>query len=266
MRPECTQCEPQTFGCHPVVGCEVCNCSRPGIVTPDVSCDTLSGQCRYDETRRDETGQMRRDRWDCTSCLCWFSLKANCRWFRSPADSFLFPLGLVGVYCLFYPAEAFVCWAFPLDFHVLCSYLPQDAAWWFTSVTWILAQKETHQNNNFSLLIYLQFNAINHPRLSTHTHTATTLWRKNNISVSASSSLRCQAPVLEIPKKAVIPLPVFVSWHDLGCGSHWVDCLVWYPGCTCQLLSVLCGSWRFINVVLLNAAKTVFICYSHCSI
>ncbi|XP_036961278.1 laminin subunit alpha-5 isoform X1 [Acanthopagrus latus] len=46
LRPECTQCEPQTFGCHPVVGCEVCNCSRPGIVSPDVSCDTLSGQCR----------------------------------------------------------------------------------------------------------------------------------------------------------------------------------------------------------------------------
>ncbi|KAF3860796.1 hypothetical protein F7725_001051, partial [Dissostichus mawsoni] len=44
--PECTQCEPQSFGCHPVVGCEVCNCSRPGVETPDVSCDTLSGQCR----------------------------------------------------------------------------------------------------------------------------------------------------------------------------------------------------------------------------
>lgn len=46
LRPECTQCEPQTFGCHPVVGCEVCNCSRPGVASPDVSCDTLSGQCR----------------------------------------------------------------------------------------------------------------------------------------------------------------------------------------------------------------------------
>nr|XP_033943330.1 laminin subunit alpha-5 isoform X2 [Pseudochaenichthys georgianus] len=44
--PECTQCEPQSFGCHPVVGCEVCNCTRPGVETPDVSCDTLSGQCR----------------------------------------------------------------------------------------------------------------------------------------------------------------------------------------------------------------------------
>uniref|UniRef100_A0A8C2ZNF1 Laminin subunit alpha-5 n=1 Tax=Cyclopterus lumpus TaxID=8103 RepID=A0A8C2ZNF1_CYCLU len=44
--PECTKCEPQTFGCHPLVGCEVCNCSRSGIVTPDVNCDTFSGQCR----------------------------------------------------------------------------------------------------------------------------------------------------------------------------------------------------------------------------
>ena len=46
VRPECTQCEPQTFGCHPLVGCEVCNCSRPGVTSPDVSCDTASGQCR----------------------------------------------------------------------------------------------------------------------------------------------------------------------------------------------------------------------------
>lgn len=46
MRPECTECEPLTFGCHPVVGCEVCNCSLPGVISPDVSCNTLSGQCR----------------------------------------------------------------------------------------------------------------------------------------------------------------------------------------------------------------------------
>nr|XP_020464725.1 laminin subunit alpha-5 [Monopterus albus] len=46
LHPECTQCEPQTFGCHPVVGCEVCNCSLLGVISPDVSCDTLSGQCR----------------------------------------------------------------------------------------------------------------------------------------------------------------------------------------------------------------------------
>lgn len=148
-------------------------------------------QVRRDETRRDGT---RRDGTDeilqavCADFPSWLtadgsdhlltpdwgveaardiSLPAN----QGAVSPFLFPLGLVEVYCLFYPAEAFVCWAFPLDFHVLCSYLPQDAEWWFTSVTWILAQKETHQNNNFSLLIYLQFNAINHPRLSPHTHT-----------------------------------------------------------------------------------------------
>ncbi|KAM3872260.1 laminin subunit alpha-5 [Diretmus argenteus] len=46
LRPECTVCEPQTFGCHPVVGCEVCNCSRPGVTSPETNCDTLSGQCR----------------------------------------------------------------------------------------------------------------------------------------------------------------------------------------------------------------------------
>ncbi|XP_034027667.1 laminin subunit alpha-5 [Thalassophryne amazonica] len=46
VRPECTECEPQTFGCHPVVGCDVCNCSHVGVVLPNISCDTLSGQCR----------------------------------------------------------------------------------------------------------------------------------------------------------------------------------------------------------------------------
>ncbi|KAG9332520.1 hypothetical protein JZ751_014618 [Albula glossodonta] len=46
LRPECTKCEPQTFGCHPLVGCEVCNCSRPGVTSPDTTCDTNSGQCR----------------------------------------------------------------------------------------------------------------------------------------------------------------------------------------------------------------------------
>ncbi|XP_045065442.1 laminin subunit alpha-5 isoform X2 [Coregonus clupeaformis] len=46
LLPECVQCEPQAFGCHPLVGCEVCNCSRPGVTALDVSCDTNSGQCR----------------------------------------------------------------------------------------------------------------------------------------------------------------------------------------------------------------------------
>lgn len=46
LRPECIECEPQAFGCHPLVGCEICNCSRPGVVSTETSCDTLSGQCR----------------------------------------------------------------------------------------------------------------------------------------------------------------------------------------------------------------------------
>ncbi|XP_030280261.1 laminin subunit alpha-5 isoform X2 [Sparus aurata] len=70
MRPECTQCEPQTFGCHPVVGCEVCNCSRPGIVTPDVSCDTLSGQCRC---KNNVVGRQ------CDRCAPGFYGYPNCR-------------------------------------------------------------------------------------------------------------------------------------------------------------------------------------------
>ncbi|XP_036390362.1 laminin subunit alpha-5 isoform X1 [Megalops cyprinoides] len=45
LRPECVKCEPQTFGCHPLVGCEVCNCSKPGITALDISCDANSGQC-----------------------------------------------------------------------------------------------------------------------------------------------------------------------------------------------------------------------------
>ncbi|XP_067856467.1 laminin subunit alpha-5 isoform X2 [Heptranchias perlo] len=47
IRPECIVCEPQTFGCHPLVGCEQCNCSHSGI--QDVTrpaCNTESGQCR----------------------------------------------------------------------------------------------------------------------------------------------------------------------------------------------------------------------------
>ncbi|XP_069573485.1 laminin subunit alpha-5 [Brachyistius frenatus] len=70
MRPECTQCEPQTFGCHPVVGCEVCNCSRPGIVTPDVSCDTLSGQC---SCKNNIVGRQ------CDRCAPGFYGYPNCR-------------------------------------------------------------------------------------------------------------------------------------------------------------------------------------------
>ncbi|XP_035512224.1 laminin subunit alpha-5 [Morone saxatilis] len=70
LQPECTQCEPQTFGCHPVVGCEICNCSRPGIVSPDVNCDTLSGQCRC---KNNIVGRR------CDRCAPGFYGYPNCR-------------------------------------------------------------------------------------------------------------------------------------------------------------------------------------------
>ncbi|CAM4653046.1 unnamed protein product [Caretta caretta] len=47
IKPECVVCEPQTFGCHALIGCEDCNCSRTGVqelVEP--GCDADSGQCR----------------------------------------------------------------------------------------------------------------------------------------------------------------------------------------------------------------------------
>ncbi|XP_010149624.1 PREDICTED: laminin subunit alpha-5, partial [Eurypyga helias] len=47
LKPECVVCEPQTFGCHPLVGCEDCNCSRPGVQElTEPGCDVDSGQCR----------------------------------------------------------------------------------------------------------------------------------------------------------------------------------------------------------------------------
>ncbi|XP_061781861.1 laminin subunit alpha-5 isoform X2 [Nerophis lumbriciformis] len=70
LPPECNRCEPHTFGCHPVVGCEVCNCSRPGIVTPDVNCDTLSGQCRC---KNNVVGRQ------CDRCASGFYGYPNCR-------------------------------------------------------------------------------------------------------------------------------------------------------------------------------------------
>ncbi|XP_076973275.1 laminin subunit alpha-5 [Tamandua tetradactyla] len=45
--PNCSICQPQTFGCHPLAGCEECNCSRPGVQElADPNCDTDSGQCK----------------------------------------------------------------------------------------------------------------------------------------------------------------------------------------------------------------------------
>ncbi|KAM7405319.1 hypothetical protein PAMP_012591 [Pampus punctatissimus] len=70
LRPDCTQCEPQTFGCHPVVGCEVCNCSLPGISSPDINCDTLSGQCRC---KNNIVGRQ------CDRCAPGFYGYPNCR-------------------------------------------------------------------------------------------------------------------------------------------------------------------------------------------
>ncbi|XP_072098440.1 laminin subunit alpha-5 isoform X1 [Mobula birostris] len=47
VRPECITCEPQTFGCHPLIGCEECNCSQSGIEdTSRPGCNAESGQCR----------------------------------------------------------------------------------------------------------------------------------------------------------------------------------------------------------------------------
>uniref|UniRef100_A0A3Q3WGN0 Uncharacterized protein n=1 Tax=Mola mola TaxID=94237 RepID=A0A3Q3WGN0_MOLML len=70
LQPECIECEPLTFGCHPVVGCEVCNCSRPGVESPDVSCDTLSGQCRC---KNNIVGRQ------CDRCAPGFYGYPNCR-------------------------------------------------------------------------------------------------------------------------------------------------------------------------------------------
>ncbi|KAM5305915.1 laminin subunit alpha-5 [Glossophaga mutica] len=45
--PECAVCQPQTFGCHPLAGCEECNCSGPGVQElTDPTCDKDSGQCK----------------------------------------------------------------------------------------------------------------------------------------------------------------------------------------------------------------------------
>ncbi|XP_066558405.1 laminin subunit alpha-5 isoform X2 [Amia ocellicauda] len=71
IRPDCLVCEPQTFGCHPLVGCEECNCSRPGVTAfTDLGCDTESGQCRC------KTNIIGRQ---CDSCAPGFYGFPNCR-------------------------------------------------------------------------------------------------------------------------------------------------------------------------------------------
>lgn len=45
--PDCVVCRPRSFGCHPLVGCEECNCSGPGVQElTDPTCDVDSGQCK----------------------------------------------------------------------------------------------------------------------------------------------------------------------------------------------------------------------------
>uniref|UniRef100_H3AL54 Laminin subunit alpha 5 n=1 Tax=Latimeria chalumnae TaxID=7897 RepID=H3AL54_LATCH len=47
VKPECMVCEPLTFGCHPLIGCERCNCSRTGVQElTDPECDRENGQCK----------------------------------------------------------------------------------------------------------------------------------------------------------------------------------------------------------------------------
>nr|XP_009294934.1 laminin subunit alpha-5 isoform X1 [Danio rerio] len=70
LQPDCVTCEPQTFGCHPLVGCEMCNCSRPGVTSMDISCDTNNGQCRC---RNNIVGRQ------CDRCSPGFYGYPNCR-------------------------------------------------------------------------------------------------------------------------------------------------------------------------------------------
>ncbi|KAM4691986.1 laminin subunit alpha-5 [Rhinophrynus dorsalis] len=46
VKPECTVCQPQTFGCHPLIGCEECDCSQTGLQNAtQPACDVETGQC-----------------------------------------------------------------------------------------------------------------------------------------------------------------------------------------------------------------------------
>ncbi|VTJ56644.1 Hypothetical predicted protein [Marmota monax] len=68
--PDCLVCQPQTFGCHPLVGCEECNCSGPGVQElTDPTCDVDSGQCRC---RPNVTGRR------CDSCAPGFHGYPRC--------------------------------------------------------------------------------------------------------------------------------------------------------------------------------------------
>lgn len=69
--PGCLHCQPQTFGCHPLVGCEECNCSGPGVQElTDPTCDVDSGQCKC---RPNVAGRR------CDTCAPGFHGFPNCR-------------------------------------------------------------------------------------------------------------------------------------------------------------------------------------------
>ncbi|XP_017358968.1 laminin subunit alpha-5 isoform X2 [Cebus imitator] len=69
--PDCLLCQPQTFGCHPLVGCEECNCSGPGVQElTDPTCDTDSGQCKC---RPNVSGRR------CDACSPGFHGYPSCR-------------------------------------------------------------------------------------------------------------------------------------------------------------------------------------------
>ncbi|XP_069892911.1 laminin subunit alpha-5-like [Dipodomys merriami] len=69
--PDCLVCQPRTFGCHPLVGCEECNCSGPGVQElTDPTCDTDSGQCKC---RPNVSGRR------CDSCAPGFYGYPSCR-------------------------------------------------------------------------------------------------------------------------------------------------------------------------------------------
>ncbi|XP_058990727.1 laminin subunit alpha-5 isoform X1 [Mustela lutreola] len=69
--PDCVVCQPQSFGCHPLVGCEECNCSGPGVQElTDPTCDVDSGQCKC---RPNVAGRR------CDTCAPGFHGYPSCR-------------------------------------------------------------------------------------------------------------------------------------------------------------------------------------------
>ncbi|XP_032815544.2 laminin subunit alpha-5 [Petromyzon marinus] len=70
LLPECTQCEPLSFACHPLVGCEECACAGEGTLNPQpASCDSRTGQCRC---KANVSGRQ------CDQCLPGFFQYPDC--------------------------------------------------------------------------------------------------------------------------------------------------------------------------------------------